>query len=114
MLRQTKRTKLPWRTAANVLPAICEETEDGVYYDLDWEAMPVERMSFTNTYTKTITEPTEPTEPTESDPNTGATTSPQTGDNSNPFLWIALMFVGGFGVIGTCVYSKRRRSSRTK
>ena len=97
-----------------VLPAICEETEDGVYYDLDWEAMPVERMSFTNTYTKTITEPTEPTEPTESDPNTGATTSPQTGDNSNPFLWIALMFVGGFGVIGTCVYSKRRRSSRTK
>ena len=97
-----------------VLPAIGEETEDGVYYDLDWEAMPVERMSFTNTYTKTITEPTEPTEPTESDPNTGATTSPQTGDNSNTFLWIALMFVGGFGVIGTCVYSKRRRSTRTK
>ena len=97
-----------------ILPATCEETENGLYYDLDWEATPLESMSFTNTYTKTITEPTEPTEPTESDPNTGATTSPQTGDNSNPFLWIALMFAGGFGVIGTCVYSKRRRSSRAK
>ena len=54
------------------------------------------------------------TTPTESNPNTRATTSPQTGDNSNLFLWIALLFVGGFGMIGTGVYSKRRRSSRAK
>ena len=54
------------------------------------------------------------TKPTESNPNTGATTNPQTGDNSNLFLWIALLFAGGFGVIGTGVYSKRRRSSRAK
>lgn len=49
---------------------------------------------------------TDPTEPTYSNPDTG--------DSSNLFLWIALLFVGGFGVIGTGVYCKRRRSSRTK
>ena len=43
-----------------------------------------------------------------------ATDNPETGDNSNLFLWIALLFVGSLGVIGTCVYSKRRRSSQAK
>lgn len=37
------------------------------------------------------------------------TTSPQTGDNSHMALWIALLFVSGAGVIGTTVYSKRKR-----
>ena len=49
---------------------------------------------------------TDPTEPTESNPNTG--------DSGHLFLWIALLFVGGFGVIGTGVYCKRKRSSRAK
>lgn len=83
-----------------ILPAICEETENGMYYDLDWEAEPLERMSFTNTYTKSTTEPTE--------------NNPGTGDNSNPALWFALFSVSAAGVIGTGVYGKRRRSSRAK
>lgn len=37
------------------------------------------------------------------------TKSPQTGDNSHMALWIALLFVSGAGVIGTTVYSKRKR-----
>lgn len=37
------------------------------------------------------------------------TKSPQTGDNSRMALWIALLFVSGAGVIGTTVYSKRKR-----
>lgn len=37
------------------------------------------------------------------------TKSPQTGDNSNMALWIALLFVGGAGVIGTAAYSKRKK-----
>lgn len=38
------------------------------------------------------------------------TKSPQTGDNSHMALWIALLFVSGSGVIGTAVYSKRKRA----
>ena len=36
--------------------------------------------------------------------------SPQTGDNSMIGLWIALLFVSGFGVVTTTVYSKKRKS----
>ena len=54
------------------------------------------------------------TVPTDSNPDTGAVTSPKTGDNSKLFLWTALLFAGGFGVIGTGVYGRRRRSSREK
>lgn len=38
------------------------------------------------------------------------TKSPQTGDNSNMALWIALLFVSGAGVIGTTVYGKKKRA----
>ena len=54
-----------------------------------------------------------PTEGDKSDTTTPTggkdTTSPQTGDNSNLLLWIALLFVSGFGIIGTTVYSKKKR-----
>ena len=86
-----------------ILPVTCEETDDGMYYDLEWDADPVDQMSFTNTYTKSTTEPTDPTE-----------NNPGTGDNSNPALWFALFSVSAAGVIGTGVYNKRRRSSRAK
>ena len=93
----------------NIYPTICEETDDGtVYYNLNQKAGTVEKMRFTNTYTKSTTKSAE------SNQNTGATKSSQTGDNSNLFLWIALLFVGGFGAVGIGVYSKRRRSSQAK
>ena len=47
--------------------------------------------------------PTDPTKP--ENPN-----SPQTGDNSMIGLWIALLFVSGFGVVTTAVYGKKRKS----
>lgn len=34
--------------------------------------------------------------------------SPQTGDNSNMMLWIALLFVSGFGVVGTTLFGKKQ------
>ena len=37
--------------------------------------------------------------------------SPQTGDNSNMFLWVALLFISGAGVAGITVYSKRKRKA---
>ena len=45
-----------------------------------------------------------PTDPTPEDPN-----SPQTGDNSMMALWIAVLFVSGFGVVTTAVYGKKRK-----
>lgn len=48
--------------------------------------------------------PTEPGKPTDSD-------SPQTGDNSNMILWIALLFVSGGVVIGITVYSKKKKEN---
>ena len=40
------------------------------------------------------------------------TNSAQTGDNSMMWLWVALLFVGGFGVVVTTVYSKKRASAK--
>ena len=37
--------------------------------------------------------------------------SPQTGDNSNLMLWIALLFVSGGVVIGITVYSKKKKEN---
>ena len=48
----------------------------------------------------------------DTNPDTGAITSPQTGDNSNLAVWFSLLAVSAAGVMGAGVYSKRRRSSR--
>ena len=44
--------------------------------------------------------------------NTGNKPSdnPQTGDNSMMWLWVALLFVSGFGVVGTTVVRKKKTS----
>ena len=42
----------------------------------------------------------------------GADKSPQTGDNSNLLLWIALLFVSGGAAIGTTVVSRRKKYNR--
>ena len=46
-----------------------------------------------------------PTDPTPENPD-----SPPTGDNSMMALWIAVLFLSGFGVATTAVYSKKRHS----
>ena len=48
--------------------------------------------------------PTEPGKPADSD-------SPQTGDNSNMILWIALLFISGGVLTGVTVFDKRKRHS---
>ena len=96
-----------------------EDSDNGPYYQINYTD-PQDKMRFTNIYTKSTTEPTETTKPTgttkptASTPTTNATTSVQTGDNSNLMLWLVLLAVSAAGVIGTDVYSRRRRSSRTK
>ena len=83
-----------------ILPAISVETDDGVRYDIDWDAIDwnapqSEDMRFTNTYTKSTTEPG----------------TPDTGDNSNPTLWFALLAVSGVGAAGAAIYSRKRKYS---
>lgn len=79
-----------------------------VYYSGD----AAERTArFTNTYvrnTVTIIEDNE--KPEETNPSTGAMVdAPQTNDNSNMILWIALLLISAFGVTGAVVYSKRKK-----
>lgn len=54
----------------------------------------------------------EPTNPTDTS-KPGNTSSPQTGDNNNMILWIALLFVSG-GVLGTLGLTKKRRKQSEK
>ena len=42
----------------------------------------------------------------------GADKSPQTGDNSNLLLWIALLFISSGAAIGTTVVSRRKKYNR--
>ena len=68
----------------------------------------------------TTEEPSEPSKPgkTPSEPptdtdkpsgdQTGDTTSPVTGDDSNIVLWIAVMLAAGAALTGTAVYSRKR------
>lgn len=79
-----------------------------VYYGNDAVA---QTARFTNTYvrnTVTIIEDNE--KPEETNPSTGAMVdAPQTNDNSNMILWIALLLISAFGVTGAVVYSKRKK-----
>lgn len=74
--------------------------------------------------TGTTEEPSEPSKPggTPSEPpadtgkpsgdQTGDTTSPVTGDDSNIALWIAVLLAAGAALTGTAVYSRKRKYSR--
>lgn len=44
-------------------------------------------------------------------PGSNATTLPQTGDNSNLTLWIALLFTSGGAVTVTTVYGRKKKHS---
>lgn len=42
------------------------------------------------------------------------TDSPQTGDNSNMFLWIALLFISGGAVITLTVVRQKEKNGKQK
>ena len=50
----------------------------------------------------------------DSNPITGATTSPQTGDNSHMALWIALLFVSGGLLAATVIKGAETEQKRRK
>ena len=50
--------------------------------------------------------------PSDQPDKSGNTTSPKTGDSSNPALWSALLFISGGAVIGTTVVSRKKKHNR--
>ena len=64
-------------------------------------------VTFTNIYTAPTPTPEQKPEPK---PDNDLK-SPQTGDNSNIWMWFALMFVSGTGLFGTTLYSKKKKES---
>ncbi len=50
------------------------------------------------------------TTPQEPGKNEGAVTSPQTGDNSNMLLWVALLFLSG-GALSAVTYKKKKQTN---
>ena len=71
---------------------------------------PIEEIGFTNSYSaKKPVVPSETTEPTKPD---DTIKSPQTGDNSNLLLWIALLFISGGAAIGTTVVSRKKKYNK--
>lgn len=52
------------------------------------------------------------TTPSENKPSTGGTTSPKTGDTSNPVLWITLLVVSGGAAAGTVVIGKKKKTMK--
>ena len=74
--------------------------------ELDYNS-PIEEISFTNSYNakKPVTPPApQPTPQPAPQPET-----PDTGDSSMTVLWIALLFVSGATLMGTTLYSRKKR-----
>lgn len=91
------------------------ETEDGIKHE---ECACSEKRNENTTIPKTGTDnPTTPTEPTKHVESSTPTESgndvksPQTGDNSNIWLWVALLFVSGAGLAGMTIYGRKRRTN---
>ena len=39
-------------------------------------------------------------------------TSPDTGDNTNIWMWFAVLFVSGMGLFGTIVYDRKKKQAK--
>lgn len=100
---------------------IVHEKHDGTYeiiptvYNPETNTITFKTSSFSNyaIASKVASGQATPTEENKTDtatPTSGKNiTSPQTGDNSNLALWFAVLFVSGAGLLGTTVYSKRKK-----
>ena len=101
-----------------ILPTICEYDGDDMYYNPDFpddNENPMNKMTFINTYTKSVSDPSDPEGTTngdsDNDSKADAENSAKTGDNTNLALWIALMILAGAGIAGTTIYTRRKRTN---
>lgn len=102
----------------NIFPAKCEKSDDGIFYSISEDEVPVDRMTFTNTYTKSAADPSDPEGTTNGDSDNdnyskaAAEDSVKTGDVTNLALWIALMLISVAGIAGVTLYTRRKRTNK--
>lgn len=82
-------------TFAGWKPEVADYVTNDVTYEAAWKSNSVSS-----------------TTPSENKPSTGGTTSPKTGDTSNPVLWITLLFVSGGAAAGTVVIGKKKKTMK--
>ena len=82
-------------TFAGWKPEVADYVTNDVTYEAAWKSNSVSS-----------------TTPSENKPSTGGTTSPKTGDTSNPVLWITLLFVSGGVAAGTVVIGKKKKTMK--
>ena len=82
-------------TFAGWKPEVADYVTNDVTYEAAWKSNSVSS-----------------TTPSENKPSTGGTTSPKTGDTSNPVLWITLLFVSGGAAVGTVVIGKKKKTMK--
>ena len=78
--------------------------------ELDYNS-PIEEISFTNSYNakKPVTPPAPQPTPQPAPQPAPQPETPDTGDSSMTVLWIALLFVSGATLMGTTLYSRKKR-----
>ena len=90
-----------------IFPATKNTDDGGLSYSMVDGANQVERMTFTNTYTKSTTVLIDPAGLTDQ-------TNPQTGDNSHMALWMALLFISGGLLTATAIKGAETEQKRRK
>ena len=86
-----------------MLTAPCTDALDTMLGDLAVD----EELTFTIVIKTTATESSNPYDDS-------GITPPQTGDNSNLWLWFALLFVSGAGVFGITLNERKRRTANKR
>lgn len=103
--------------APNYYPLVYATTYEDGSYEINMDADPADKMTFTNTYTKSVANPSDPEGTTNGDSDndneskTDAGDSAQTGDNTSLAPWIALMLLSGAGIGGVTLYTRRKRTN---
>ena len=89
-----------------IFPAI----NDGTSYIVKAGENNVDKMTFINTYTKSVANPSD-TEGTTNGDSDNDNKIAKTGDDTNLALWLALMLLSGAGITGVTAYARRKRTN---
>ena len=91
--------------------ATIEESENGIFYNINEDEGTFDNVSFTNKYNKQGENPAASEDTTGGDSDDNADKNAKTGDNVNLTLWITLMLFSVAGITGTAVYTRRKRTN---
>lgn len=89
-----------------IFPAI----NDGTSYIVKAGENNVDKMTFINTYTKSVANPSD-TEGTTNGDSDNDNKIAKTGDDTSLALWLALMLLSGAGITGVTAYARRKRTN---